>query len=320
MSKKMSSIGKLERVELRQVWPNEARDFTVWLQKNIEILNEALGITLIDVKSECSVGRFRVDLKAKTEAGDIVVIENQLKKSNHKHLGQLITYFTSTSAKIAIWIVKEAELEHAKAIEWLNSPTSKDAKFYLVKVEAVKIGDSAPAPIFTLIAGSSVVMKEIFHTKSAKRERAERHDLRELWAKHLIEKSKIVGALHGKAKANITTNLVCRIVTGVELVHKILENRRAVELDFCSKNRERNLKMFHIIAAQKEKVEQSFGAPLVWDDGNKGCKIIFFLEGGGYRSPEEQWSDLQDEAVLVMQRFTKALTPYFSEVGIAPSL
>lgn len=38
-------IGKLERVALREVWRHEAYDFTRWLQDNIDVLNEALGLS-----------------------------------------------------------------------------------------------------------------------------------------------------------------------------------------------------------------------------------------------------------------------------------
>jgi hypothetical protein len=41
-----SSIGKLERVALREVWEHEARDFTQWLQENIGVLNDALDLNL----------------------------------------------------------------------------------------------------------------------------------------------------------------------------------------------------------------------------------------------------------------------------------
>ena len=76
--------------------------------------------------------------------GQVVIIENQLTKSDHDHLGKLITYLTAIEAKVAIWIVSDPRPEHVGAIGWLNE--SSPAAFYLLKLEAIKIGDSTPAP------------------------------------------------------------------------------------------------------------------------------------------------------------------------------
>src|SRR5690625_6032017 len=47
----------------------------------------------------------------------IVIIENQLEKSNHDHLGKLITYLSAVGADCAIWIVSEPRSEHVKAVD-----------------------------------------------------------------------------------------------------------------------------------------------------------------------------------------------------------
>ena len=74
------------------------------------------------IGTEERVGDFRADIFAKElEYGKTVIIENQLEESNHKHLGQIITYAAGKEAGCIIWIVKRAREEHAKAIEWLNS-------------------------------------------------------------------------------------------------------------------------------------------------------------------------------------------------------
>jgi RecB family endonuclease NucS len=86
-----TSIGKLERVHLREVWKNEAYDFTQWLENNIGILNDALNLNLVNVDREQAAGSFSIDLVAEDEGGATVIIENQLEKSNHDHLGKLIT-------------------------------------------------------------------------------------------------------------------------------------------------------------------------------------------------------------------------------------
>jgi RecB family endonuclease NucS len=97
-------IGKIHRVGLREVWKHEAFDFTTWLEDNIDVLNDAIGVNLSSAERERAAGAFSVDLVAEDEQGNPVVIENQLERSNHDHLGKLITYLTAIGAKVAIWL------------------------------------------------------------------------------------------------------------------------------------------------------------------------------------------------------------------------
>jgi hypothetical protein len=184
-------IGKLERVPLREVWKHEALDFTQWLQENIDVLNSALDLNLVNVDREQAAGSFSIDLVAEDEGGGTVIIENQLEKSNHDHLGKLVTYLTGMGAKAAIWIVSDPRPEHVAAITWLNEASS--AAFYMVKVEAVRIGSSPAAPLFTLIVGPSEETEEVGHTK---REIAERYSIRKRWWTQLIERSAKLSKLH----------------------------------------------------------------------------------------------------------------------------
>jgi hypothetical protein len=186
-----TSIGKLERVSLRRVWEHEAYDFTQWLQQNIDVLNTALDLNLVNVDREQAAGSFSIDLVAEDEGGGTVIIENQLEKSNHDHLGKLITYLSGMGAKAAIWIVSDPRPEHVAAITWLNEAGS--GAFYMVKVEAVKIGDSPAAPLFTLIVGPSEEAKDVGQTK---KEIAERYGIRKRWWTTLIERSSKVNKLH----------------------------------------------------------------------------------------------------------------------------
>lgn len=183
-------VGKIERVALREIWKHEAYDFTTWLQDNIDVLNDMLGLSLSNPEREQSAGSFSADLVAEDEGGNAVVIENQLEASDHTHLGKLITYSTAIDAKSAIWIVADPRAEHVKAISWLNESS---VKFYLVKVEGIKIGDSEPAPLLTLIVGPSDESREISETK---KEMAGRYDMRYRFWKDLLNKAKEVTRLH----------------------------------------------------------------------------------------------------------------------------
>jgi len=184
-------IGRLERMPLREVWRHEALDFTQWLQQNMDVLNDALDLSLLNVDREQASGSFSIDLVAEDEGGGTVIIENQLEKSNHDHLGKLVTYLTGMSAKTAIWIVSDPRPEHVAAVAWLNESTSAD--FYMVKVEAVRIGESPAAPLFTQIVGPSTESKDVGQTR---KELAERYGIRKRWWGQLIERSAAMSKLH----------------------------------------------------------------------------------------------------------------------------
>ena len=147
-------LGRLEEVDVRKLWSHEQYDFSNWLAKeeNIELLNEALGLTLVDIEKEVYVGSYRCDLVASDETtGQKIIIENQLEQSNHDHLGKVITYASGLDAKVIVWIVKDAREEHRSAVEWLNNNTNKEINFFLIEIHAYKIGDSLYAPKFEIV-------------------------------------------------------------------------------------------------------------------------------------------------------------------------
>lgn len=149
---------KLDRMKqidnLREVWRDEALDFTPWLAKaeNMAILSDEIGIDLEDIRTESAVGQFSVDIIASEQGtGETVIIENQLEQTNHDHLGKLITYASGCDAKIIIWVVKRARDEHRAAVEWLNQHTEIAVSFFLVEIQLFQIGNSALAPKFNII-------------------------------------------------------------------------------------------------------------------------------------------------------------------------
>ena len=77
----MSMIGKIQRVKLREVWKHEALDFTTWLEENIDVLNNALDLTIMNADREQTAGDFSVDIVGEDNAGNVVVIKNQLERS-----------------------------------------------------------------------------------------------------------------------------------------------------------------------------------------------------------------------------------------------
>ena len=151
----MINLGKLEEViDIRSVWPDEAHDFTPWLAQpeNMEILADTIGIEITVEDTEVSVGDFRADITAyETDTDRKILIENQLKDTNHEHLGKLITYAAGTGADFIIWIVKHVRDEHRAAVEWLNNHTDEQIGFFLCEIKVFQIGDSMKAPKFEVI-------------------------------------------------------------------------------------------------------------------------------------------------------------------------
>lgn len=311
-----AGIGKLERLPLRKVWEHEAYDFTQWLQENIDVLNEALDLSLVNVEREQAAGSFSIDLVAEDEGGGTIIIENQLEKSNHDHLGKLITYLTSMGAKAAIWIVSDPRPEHVAAIAWLNESSS--AAFYMVKVEAIRIGESLPAPLFTLIVGPSEETKDV---GQAKKEIAERHVIRKRWWTMLIERSANVNKLH----AHISPGEYSWIATssgtrGLNLNYVVSMDDCAAELyiDRGKDSELENKSIFDQLETHKAEIETAFGGPLSWQrlEGKRACRIRFTQPGGGYRSPEEAWPNIQDGIINAMDRLEKALRPHLRQLKL----
>lgn len=146
-------LSKLERVPLREAWKHEASDFTPWLAEtdNLNALADALGVSeLILVATEHWVGDFKLDILC-TDGDEQVIIENQLEKTNHTHLGQIIAYAAGVGAKKVIWIAESFRPEHASAFQFLNDNTTDELNFFAVEVELWRIGDSPLAPKFEVV-------------------------------------------------------------------------------------------------------------------------------------------------------------------------
>ena len=152
----MGNLGRMLKVtDLRDIWPNEQRDFSKWLAKpeNLKTLSDAIGIgDIVLEERESRIGDYFADLYAKEDGtGRKIIIENQLESTNHDHLGKIITYAAGKNAEIVIWIVKKARDEHKQAIEWLNQYTDENLGFFLLEIELWKIDNSLPAPKFNIV-------------------------------------------------------------------------------------------------------------------------------------------------------------------------
>ena len=104
----MQQFGVLKKVNIRDIWKNEATEFTVWLCDNLQALGTSLEMELELEKREADVGDFSLDILARDISRNrLVVIENQFGRTDHRHLGQLLTYAAGFDSSAVIWIAEE---------------------------------------------------------------------------------------------------------------------------------------------------------------------------------------------------------------------
>ncbi len=155
------ALGDLELVDLRDAWQSESQQFTPWLAQpaNLAKLSAAVGLELEYQDREVAVGPFYADILARdTATGSYVVIENQLERTDHSHLGQLIMYGAVLDASAIIWVAREFTGEHRKVLEWLNRHTDEGLDFYGVQIELWRIAGSLPAPRFNVVCRPAKVV------------------------------------------------------------------------------------------------------------------------------------------------------------------
>lgn len=306
-----NGIGRIQRVGLRQVWSHEALDFTKWLKDNIDVLADATGLQLGGVEREQPAGAFSVDLVAEDEDGHMVVIENQLERSDHDHLGKLLTYFVGIQARRAVWIVSDPRPEHVGVIAWLNENASED--FYLLKLEAIRIGDSETAPLLTQIVGPSEEAREVGRTKKGM---ADRERQRYRFFEGLLEHAKSRTQLHANISPSKGTWVSAGAgKTGLRFSYVVGMRGARVELYIDSEDGDSNQQYFEALSLKKEAIERAFGSPLNWQpmEGKRACRIMQAYATGGYRD-EHVWDAIYEELADAMAKLESALKPHLKRL------
>ncbi len=299
------NIRKIEIVPIRDAFRHEALNFTYWLEQNIDALSERLGLQLTVLEREKSVGSFNVDLFCEDETGNTVIVENQLETSDHDHLGKLLTYIVNLEAKTAIWVTTDVRPEHLKVVSWLNETTGADTSFYAVKVEAIRIGDSPFAPLFTVLSGPDKQTRDIGEQK---KELAERHILREEFWTGLLERSKTRTSL--AANRSPSRNHWLSVATGrsgINYNYLILKDGAGVDLYIDVGNQDKNKAIFDQLHAEREAIEREFGEKLDWRrlDHKRASRVVMSYRNRGNLHEKDKWDELQEVMIDMMIRFDK---------------
>lgn len=311
----MKEITKITRLKVKDVWQYEDRDLTPWLADNIDVIGDIIGIQLTNGFREQSTGSFNVDIKAEDMDGNIVIVENQFGNSDHDHLGKLITYLSSFEAKTAIWVVENPRTEHVNAINWLNEG-SNGCKFFLLKLEAIQIGESAPAPLLTKIVGPS---KESLDLGQVKKDDAERYNLRYSFWEQFLNRAKKNGlssfsAISASRDAWIGATAGIRGMSYVAWVNQY-STRIELRIDRGKGSEEENLKILKELQKHSEEIEKVFGDGLQWADleGYRVCSIRKDYEDGGYKSDPDVINAITENVVNSMIRLEKATKSFISK-------
>jgi hypothetical protein len=210
-----NQFGKLTELNVRDAWQFEVYQFTPWLAANLEYLSEVLSIPLELIKREAPVGPFSADLLLRNSSDEsLVLVENQLEVSDHTHLGQILTYLQGLDAKTVVWIAPRFKDEHLSAIRWLNDNTLSEFAFFAVQIKAVRIGDSAIAPVFEVLERPNEWERTIHRVTQS--ELTEDGILRREFWKHYIAKYP-TEETYGSANAALSrwhTLQLCQLIVG----------------------------------------------------------------------------------------------------------
>lgn len=147
-------LSRLQKVELNEIWETEPQHFTPWLaeEHNLNLLGDTLGLELELHAVEYPSGEFRADIICNNEDETVVLIENQLGDTDHKHLGQILTYSANLEANTVVWIAKKFRDEHKEALDRLNKITDDEYSYFGVEINVWKIDNSKPAPMFDVVS------------------------------------------------------------------------------------------------------------------------------------------------------------------------
>lgn len=298
------NFGTIQKVSMNEIWKHEERDFTPWLKENISKLNEALGLELEVLQKEAYAGSFKLDLKAKEFGTNrIAVIENQIYKTDHTHLGQLITYASFFKAEIIIWIAQEITEEHRSAIDWLNNNTNECIHFYAVEADIIKIDDSRPALNFVLKAFPNEVSKAFANSQSnpdseigGLYRRFYQGVIDELRDKHHFTNARIAQPQNWYSFTTGTKGCVYACVF-------TRESRVRTEVYIDAGSKEINEGVLNLLAGKRQELESKFGSQLDFEQmpKSRACRVALYFPGTIQQ--QENWSILQNWMIQNILKF-----------------
>ncbi|MFW6195288.1 MAG: DUF4268 domain-containing protein [Chloroflexota bacterium] len=305
-------LGNLRPVQLREVWPREAADFTPWLAENLAALGDAVGMDLELVQTEAPVGAFALDVLASdVSSGRKVAIENQLETTNHEHLGQLLTYASGYEADVVIWIASNLREEHRQALDWLNERTDSTTDFFGIVVEAFRIDDSAPAYRFNLVARPNEWRKANMATAAGVnltgRQEAYRAFFQSLIDRlrdeHRFTNARVAQGKNWHDFASGFGGIRCRAAFNQGGMF-------SAQIYIDTGVYEDNKRLFDALLEHRHMVEERFQDPVTWErlDNNRASRIAIYHYGAVDDAPERV-AAYQDWLVETLLKLKSVVSP-----------
>ena len=311
-------LSSIKKVDIREVWPNEAENFTPWLAEHIAELGLALDLELESTGVEAAVGSYRLDVLARDRERP-VAIENQLGDTDHTHLGQLLTYMAGYDASVAIWIAKNFKDEHREALDLLNRRTDGESEFFGVVVEVWQIDGSRPAPYFRVVSAPNNWGKQ---TKATSQEGA----LSELGQQYRHFFQALVNNLgdrpdFGRAR-NVTGRAYQSFSTGYggfryATVFSTKDGGRSqVEVYIDCGDKSRNEERFDKLESQKLEIESAIGGKFDWErlEDRRACRISV-VRPGSIHDDQKNLDEIRNWMIEKLRAFKNTFGPRLAELS-----
>ena len=304
-----------KEVSIRELWPHEERDFSVWLWNNIGLLSDVIGIKLIPVNRELNVQGFQLDMLAVDPRGEKVAIESQLSRSDHDHLGKLITYATNIGATAAVWITPKITIAHSNAVTVLDQRID-GMRVFAVQVSVQKMLDGELVPSLSLVS-----KEQETSTKSARRTepKAEENWKYEFWSKLLYRAKQKGLALHECARPSDKNAIGASSgFNGFAYRYLIREGGKVgIELYiFVSGNATKTKSLFEALVPMRVQIEKDFGNSLTWEKlEGKGRSRVRHLFDYVIAPDGTNWDRAFEDMTNAMNRFHRIVQPALRQVG-----
>jgi hypothetical protein len=312
----MQELSTIKSIDIRNIWPHEANDFTPWLAEHITELGDALGLELESLGTEAPVGSFRLDILARDRDGDRpVAIENQLGETDHAHLGQLLTYTAGYDANVVVWIAGKFKDEHRAALDLLNRRTDDDSEFFGVVVEVWQIDNSRPAPHFRVVSAPNEWINQNKPTgDSMGSELSQRY--RQFFqglADNLGEGPDVPHPhkVHGKSYLGFGTGFKGFSYSAAFSYGGVAR----VELYFSGSDRDKNKERFDELELSREAIESEIGGKFAWErlDDKMACRISV-VRSGSIKDDQNKLDEIRDWMIEKLPVVKKTFGPRLADL------